>query len=220
MQHSSSQKTSVAITAIVVALVIVVGSTAVNVFLMATTPAYAAPAKEKVIERNQGIGGVAEWTDISIEVPGVGTVVFAGLRVFETAEGTDIFVELITEEGNFADGFTTIDQNVFDANKKLTSATLSPVTIEVVVFDEDFNVIGTAEITIQATWEGIGDVSTTKINIHSEFDGFSEKFKGSFQVREATAEGSINNENLGTADFAELRAFKQVVMTVSESIIT
>jgi hypothetical protein len=217
MNHSS--KTSVAITAIVVALGIV-GSTAVNAFLMTITPAYAVSAKDKVIERNQGDGGSAEWSDISLEVPGVGAVVYAELFVAETEEGTDIFVALNTEEGNFAQGFTTIDQNIFDANKKLTSATLSPLTIEVSVFDESLNFIGTAEINIQGIWQGTGDLLTQKANLHTKSDEFSIKSKESFLVRAAIAEGRINNANLGTSDFAELFASKQAIMTVSESIIS
>jgi hypothetical protein len=216
MNHSSTNIST--IIAIVLALGIL-GSTAVNAFLM-TTPAYAVSTKDKVIVRDQGTGGFAVWTDISVEVPGVGTVVGAAVRVFETETGTDIFVGLDTEEGNFANGFTTIDQNVFDASKKLTSATLSPVTIEVSVFDAFGNFIGTAEITIQATWEGTGDVLTDKFNEHIKFDKFSDKFKGSSHEREAIAEGSINNVNLGTSDFAGLFAFKRVEMTVSESIIS
>jgi hypothetical protein len=222
MNHHLSQ-TSVAITAIVVvALIIVVGSTAVNAFLMMTAiPAYAAPAKEKVIERSQIEGGFAEWTDISVEVPGVGTVVYADLNVAESDGGTtDIFVELITEEGNSLQGFTTIDQNVFDTDKKLTSATLSPVTMEVVTFDEFGNVIGTAEITIQATWEGTGDLGTRKSIEHGRSDDFSFKSKSLVLVREASAEGSINNANLGTSDLAFLFAIETVEVTVSKNIIT
>jgi hypothetical protein len=218
MEHSS-QKKSVAITAIVVALGII-ASTAVNAFLMTTTPAYAAPTKDKVIVRDQGTGALAFWDDINVEVPDVGTVLQAEIRAFETEAGTDIIVGLILEDGNFAFGFTTIDQNVFEIDKKLTSATLSPVTVEVTIFDDFFNEIGTAAVTVQATWEGFGDTLTQKAKVNTNFEGFSEKFKGSLQVRGATAEGSIDNLNLGTTDLAQLRAFKQVVMTVSESTIT
>jgi hypothetical protein len=222
MNHSSLNIST--IIAVVLALGIV-GSTTVNAFLMTTTPAYAAPAKDKVITRGQGEAGAAVWNDISVDVPGIGIVVNVLLNAFETEAGTDIRVqletfEIETGEHNFLEGFTTIDQNVFDAEKKLTSATLSPVTMQVDVFDEHFNLIGTAEITIQATWDGTGDLATSKDNQHIKSDNFSVKFKGSSLFREATAEGSINNANLGTSDAAQLNAFKQVEMTVSKSIIS
>jgi hypothetical protein len=222
MVGSSRQEgttTSMAVIAIVVALGIV-GSIAVNAFLMSTTPAYAAPAKDKVIVRDQVTGADAGWDDINVEVPEVGTVQFATLEVFETEAGTNIVVQLATEEGNIAEGFTTIDPNVFEIDNKLTSATLSPVTIEVIISDESSNPIGTAEITVQATWEGIGDILTQKSKFKEDLDGFSQKVKGSDESRRAIAEGSIDNADLGTADVANLFAFKQVTMTVSESIIT
>jgi hypothetical protein len=207
------------ITAIALALGIV-GSTAVDAFLMAAPVAYAAPAKDKVIVRDQVTGADAGWTDINVKVPEVGTVQFATLEVFETEAGTNIVVQLVTEEGNIAEGFTAIDPNVFEIDNKLASATLSPVTMEVIISDESSNPIGTAEITVQATWEGIGDILTQKSKFKEDLDGFSLKIKGSDESRRAIAEGSIDNADLGTADVANLFAFKQVTMTVSESIIT
>jgi hypothetical protein len=206
----------------VVALGIVVGSTAVNAFLM-TTPAYAAPSKDKVIERRQSSSGEAVWEDIRVEVPGVGTVTFARITFIgsEVDKTTDVHAILITEEGVefFAEGFTTIDQILFETDKKLTSATLSPVTLEVGYFDEFDNFI-TTEITVQATWEGTGYLDQLKLGEHFKSDNFSFKSKASIVGRDATAEGSINNANLGTADRADLLYTKVMEMTVSESIIS
>lgn len=211
--------TSITVIAIVAALGIVT-STAVNAFLMTTTPAYAAPAKDKVIVRDQVTGADAGWSDINVEVPEVGTVQFATLEVFETEAGTNIVIQLVTEEGNIAEGVTTIDPNVFEIDNNLRSATLSPVTIEVTISDESSNPIGTAEITVQATWEGIGDILKQKSKLNTEFEEFSEKVKESDVSRRAIAEGSIDNADLGTADVANLFAFQQVTMRVSESIIS
>lgn len=220
MNHSSSQ-TSIAITAILVALGVVVGSTAANASHMMTTPAYAVPSKEKVIEIFQSQGASAEWTDISVEVPGVGTVVYALLDVIGGEGGTtDIHVSLITEEGHSLRGFTRIGQDVFDTDKQMRIATLSPVTMEVVIFDADGSTIGTAEITIQATWEGTGDLSTRKSIEHARGEDFSFKSKQSVLLREASAEGSINNANLGTSDSAFFFAFDVLQVTVSKNIIT
>jgi hypothetical protein len=220
MEHSS-QKTPLAKTAIVFALGLV-ASTAVNAFLMTTTPAYAAPSKDKVTVRAQGEGGFALWNDISVEVPGVGTVVSVELTARETTTGINtVCVVLGTEEGDVAEGCTFTDQTVFEADNNLKSASLSPVTLQVFEFDEFGNVIGEAQITIQATWEGIGDTFTQRLNQHeSEGKHFREHFKNSFLGRQATAEGSLNDANLGTADVADLDTVKLMIMTISESIIT
>jgi hypothetical protein len=206
------------ITVVILALGIV-GSTAVNAFLMTTTPAYAAPGKEKVIERTQSEAGYAVWEDIRVEVPGVGTVLYVELYVLESEGANDIVsVALYTEESGWLQGFTTADQNVFDANSILTSATLSPVTIEV---SDTFNEFSTPiEITIEATYEGTGDLTKTKFNFHSKTGAFSAKSMGSSLSREASADLSINNVNLGTTDNAHLSAFKQIRMQVSENIIS
>jgi hypothetical protein len=214
--HEEGTIRSITVIAIVAALGIV-ASTAVNAFLMTTTPAYAAPAKD--IVRDQVTGADAGWSDINVEVPEVGIVSFATLEVFETEAGTNIIVQLVTEEGNIAEGVTTIDPNVFEIDNNLRSATLSPVTIEVTIIDESSNPIGAAEITVQATWEGIGDILTQKSKFNTESEELSEKVKLSDVSRRAIAEGSIDNADLGTADVANLFAFKQVTMTVSESII-
>jgi hypothetical protein len=217
--NRSSSKASVTIAAIVVALGLVASTTAVNAFLMTAKPAYAAPAKDKVIVRNQGIEAYATWNDISVEVPDVGTVVLASIEVIESQAGTDLLVNLFTEEGNQASGFTTIAQDVLEVDNKLASATLSPVEIQVTIFDEFLNIIGTAEVTVQATWEGTGDILSQNTKNKIEFGEISGKFKGSTQGRAATAEGSIDNTDLGTTSNALLVVFKQMEMVVSESIV-
>ena len=178
------------------------------------------PSKDRVIERGEGEGGFAQWNDISLEVPGVGTVVFADLTVSEGVFEIPILnVFLNTEEGNIAEGVAFIDQNVFGVDKKLTTATLSPVTMQLFVSDEFGNFIETTEITIQATWEGTGDTLKQRFIQHSSSDNFKVHFKQTHLSTQATAEGSINGANLGTTNAAELFAFKQVRMEVSESII-
>lgn len=130
---------------------------------------------------------------------------------------------LETEEENVIhhlEGCTNTDQNVFDTDKKLESASLSPVTMQVFELDEFGNVIDEAQITIQVTWEGTGDTFTQRVNEHeSEGKHFRLHFKNTFFGRQATAEGSINNVNLGTTEAAELSTFKRMIMSVSESIL-
>lgn len=192
--------------------------------ILITPGAYA--VSSKVINRNQGAGGAARWNDISVEVPGIGTVVYAEHVVAES-EGTagkftDIFVLLGTEEGNTVQGFTTIvDQNVFDAGNTLRSATLSPVRMEVSVSDESGNIIGTTEITVQSTWEGTGELHKEKVSQHFKSDGFYGKLRAdTLLIDEGSAEVSINNANLGTTDDVTLFAFKRLEMEVDKSIIS
>lgn len=217
MIHSS--KASVTLTTIVVAFA-VVASTAVNALLMNTTPAYAAPSKEKVIVRTDVTAATGLWQDISVDVPGIGTVIGASIRVIESDTGTEVFVGFETEEGNLAFGSTTLDEGGFEIDSKLTSATLSPVSIDVTIFDEAFSPIGTGEVTVQATWEGIGDILSQKTKVRTDLVGLREKLTDSVESRVAIAEATVNGADLGTAESAQMATGKTVQMTVIDTAIT
>jgi hypothetical protein len=176
---------------------------------MTTTPAYASPAKEKVITRDRVTAAIARWHDGAVEIPGVGTVIYALILVIESKGGTtDIRVELETEDGNFLNSFTITKQDVFDANSRLTSAMLSPVTIK--VSDPDDESFEPIKVIIQATWEGTSDLLKIKEDSRVSSDDFSYKFKGSGLQRLGIAEGSMNDANLGTSSDADISTSKQV----------
>ena len=176
-------------------------------------PVYAAPAKERFISLEDEIGAAATWTDINLEVPGVDSnVVYAtllvseGKRVLDGTTFTDTLVSMsfYTENGNLYDTFTVIeDPNVFDADgKKLTTATLNPTELEFTIYDENINPIGKAEITVEATWDGTGDLHKAHFGTHFKSDTTTQKVKGSSLVRDASAEGSLNGVSLGASDSA------------------
>jgi hypothetical protein len=239
MRHSKKEdkisirkmKTKATTTTNVIALLAIV--TLVATALTTTTqmaPVYAAPAKERAIFLDDAIGAAATWTDINLEVPGIDSnVVYAtlfvseGKRVLDGTTITDTLVSMsfYTENGNLYDTFTVIeDPNVFDADgKKLTTATLNPTVLEFTIYDENINPIGKAEITVEATWEGTGDLHKAHFGIHFKSDTTTQKVKGSSLVRDASAEGSLNGVSLGASDSARIFTTErsEVFTTLSDS---
>lgn len=160
----------------------------------------AAALEFKTITRQSGEAAVAGWS-----TPDGST--FTGLQAVKTKDGTDIFV-FISTPTSFKFGSTSTQEDVFSINKKLTTATLSPVQLDLF----DYNTGGVETITVQAQWTGKGDLIRNSFKFMSKSGEFVAKFSDSSTIREATATGSINDDDLGTSDFAELIAFKSASM--------
>jgi hypothetical protein len=170
----------------------------------------AAALESKTIFRQNGNAALASWSNIAPD----GTI-FTDLSVTETKVGTDIMVSICKQDltGNFTCkfGFNSFQQDIFSIDKKLTTATLSPVKVDL------FNPDGTLEtITIQTQWTGFGDLTTSTSKFMSKTGRFIEKFSDSSTIREATATGSINGQDLGISNFGELVAFKSASMDMQK----
>ncbi len=169
---------------------------ALMVLLSMTMSAAALEFKQKTL--NNGDAGFASWSDGSTST---------SLSVFETQGETDIFVDICTADFTSCKfGFIFTQENVFDVDKKLTTATLFPVKIDLF----DFNT-GTVEtVTIQAQWTGVGDLTKSSFTLKSKSGDFTAKFSDDTLMRDASATGSINGQELGTSQKAQLLKFKDV----------
>jgi hypothetical protein len=164
----------------------------------------AAALDSKTIFRQNGNAADASWSS-----PDGST--FTGLSVSKTDDGTDVFV-FISTPTTFKFGFIFTQEDVFDINNKLTTATLSPVKVD--LFDLSTGTVET--ITIQAQWTGFGDLTKSSSKFTSKSGEFVEKFSDSSTIRAATATGSINGQDLGTSDFADLINFKSASITMEK----
>ena len=183
--------------------------TGVFVLMVLLSLAISAEAFEsKEIYRDEGMAAYASWYEYS---DGVNTEKF--IQATKSNDGTDIFVYIWTYDENTGDwsdkwGYMFTQEDVFEIDKKLESATLSPVDIE--LFDWNTGTVET--ITIAAQWTGEGDVMKSSFKHISKYDDFMSKYSDKSSFREATATGSINDEDLGTSDYGELIKFKSVSM--------
>lgn len=168
--------------------------------------------ESKSIYRDEGAAAYASWSEYT---DGVNT--HKSIHATTSNDGTDISVSIWTYDENTGDwsdkwGYMFTQENVFKINNKLKSATLAPVEIELY----DWNT-GTVEtINIAAQWTGVGDVTGSSYKYISKYDDFMSKYSDKSSFREATAIGSINDEDLGTSDFGELIKFKSVSMNMEK----
>lgn len=192
----------------------------VGVLLLATLPTvqyvFAEP-KDKSIVRNNGVYAYGGWH----EEKGDGKTVDTLLFIIEHDTGTDIFIEIVTfnpdglSTGQFGYLFTT--ENVLDVSKKLNRATLSPIELELCIFDEETGECHPAKMALQAQWTGVGKISKVKTKTN-EGEDLKVKFRGTTTFRQATAVGSLGESDFGTSQFAELGSFKTMEAVSTRSL--
>ncbi|MFH0952080.1 MAG: hypothetical protein V1838_02710 [Patescibacteria group bacterium] len=158
----------------------------------------------KSMTRTNGTAAYAEWfsenDDYSSDTY---------LEVDKTEYGTDVYYGSCTyiydtDEYFCRDGYYFTTDNIFTIDKKLKTATLSEVTIEL----WDWDTWETEMIIVGAVWTGTGDLEKGKINFHSQFGNFSSKYRETSNYRDATATATVNGEATGTSDFGGMVNFR------------
>ncbi len=161
--------------------------------------------EQKTINRQSGMTAYADWTETTAE----GQTTDTYLSVTESNDGTDIYISICTYDttGYYAceSGYKFTTEDVFSMDKKLVSASLSGVDIEVY----DWNT-GAAETlkNVRAEWTGTGDVSTGSFKYTSKYGDYMMKSSSSSSYREAGATGSIDDIDLGVSAYGGMGKFK------------
>jgi hypothetical protein len=142
------------------------------------------------------------------------------LWVAKSNVGTDIWMSIctydITGSGSCKSGEIITQDNVYSMDKKLGSASLESVQIDLFEWICDENGMcsqtpaGTANI--GATWIGTGKVSIGSYKWMSKDGNYMAKGSSSSSSRTATAQGILNNEELGTSAAGGMATFKSMDM--------
>ncbi len=167
----------------------------------------AAAFESKTIYRQDGVSASAGWFEKTAD----GSIdKFIG--VTETDQGTDIYVSICRSDlsGSWSCkwGYTFTSSDVITLDKKLDSAALSEVKVD--LYDPYSPVVET--VTVQAQWSGTGEVTKGSYKSISKYGDYVSKYSDSTSWREAIATGSINNMELGQSQFGSLAAFKSASM--------
>jgi hypothetical protein len=170
----------------------------------------------KSIYRTNGMAASASWFENTESVDS-GTFI----NVMETDDGTDIYVDIWTydkaaEVWSDKWGYLFTQEDVFTIDKKLKSATLVPVDIVLYGYDSNTDTSTEETMTIAAQWTGEDDVIKSSSKYIFKYDDFISKYSDNSMFKEATATGSINNDDLGPSDFGELIKFKSVSMDMEK----
>lgn len=173
----------------------------------------------KSMSRQNGISAYAGWYKIE---DGMSTETF--LSVTKTDYGTDIYASIYTYDmaGTFWSntwGYTFTTEDVFSMDKKLDSASLKEVNMDLYKFSCDETMcwdeyVGTA--TVDADWTGAGDILRGSYKWTSKSGDFIMKGSDSSTYRDARATGSMDDQDLGTSSYASLGKFKSASMSMQK----
>lgn len=166
--------------------------------------------ESKTISRTNGASASASWNEINGDI-----TTSKYLSVTETDDGTDIYLEIYTWGPDYwseKSGYLFTQDDVFSIDKKLNSASLSEVPIEVYDWDT-----GESEtITVNTDWIGKGDLSRGSSSSISKSEDYVWKSSDSSKYRDSSVTGSINGLDLGTSSYASLSSFKSAYISMEK----
>src|SRR3989344_2242084 len=162
----------------------------------------------KSMMRMNGVAAFADWYSED-----EGTSIYSYLQVVETKSGTDVMFFTCTEwvEGdeNFSsckDGYLFTTDDVFSVDKKLNTATLSVADLEL----WDWNA-GTFEfVTLEAVWNGTGDLMKGSFKVVDKFDNVTQKFSDRSTMRDAMANAEVGGMDLGDSVYGGIAQFRDM----------
>lgn len=163
----------------------------------------------KSLSRSNDASASASWTKTYDNA-----TTYTYLSITDTDDGTDIYVYTYTYDTSdpywysysYKSGCLFTKDQVFKIDKKLNSASLSEVKIDL----NDWNNGTTETVNIKADWTGEGDISTGSYKSSSTQDDYIWKSTSSSSHRQASATGSINNSDLGTSSYAWMSSSESV----------
>jgi hypothetical protein len=179
------------------------------VVLLSTTMSVQA-IEYKSLERHNGESAYASW----YQTEGNATI-YTYLSVTETDDGTDIYVSTSTYGPDFwsdKSGYFFTNDDVFQIDKKLNSASLSEVQVDVY----DWYTCESETLTVNADWIGKGDISRGSSSYGSKNGDYVWKSSDSSLCRDASATCSINGLDLGVNSYASMSNFKSACMSMEK----
>ncbi len=170
--------------------------------------------ESKTIQRDNGASASAWWsktdgylitdTYLSATKSDDGADIYLDSHTWDTATG-----ETVDDEYGYM--FTTDD--VFSIDKKLNSASLSEVPINVY----NSHTGKTETVKVIANWTGAGEIQKGTSTYVSTSGGYRFKSTSMSDSRTATATGSVNNKDLGQNIDGEFSKFKSATIEMKNN---
>jgi len=169
--------------------------------------------EQKTIDRQNGMAAYADWMETTPD----GLTTDTSLSVTQTNDGIDIYISICsyeTEGSNWSckSGYKFTQDDVFSISKKLNSANLEAVQIDLYQWNCDENGMcsetpdGTA--TIEANWAGKGEVLKSSYKYISKSGDYISKYSDISSMRDATVTGTLDGLELGPSSYGGLVIFK------------
>jgi hypothetical protein len=178
--------------------------------------------ESKTIQRDNGASASAWWSKTDGNL-----ITDTYLSATKSNYGTDIYLDSYTWDtttGYTVDdeyGYTFTTDDVFSIDKKLNSASLSEVPINVYNwYTRDMNTTNVrAEmktVNVTAEWTGTGEIQRGSSTDVSTSGDYRFKSASNSNSRTATATGSLNNNDLGQTDNGNLYNFKSAYIQMEK----
>lgn len=166
--------------------------------------------ESKTIERHNGASASASWDEVNGDI-----TTSTSLSVNEADDGTNIYFEICTSGPDYwswKSGSMFTQDDVLSIDKKLNSASLSDVPIEVY----DWNTGAMETLTVKADWVGKGTISKGSSSYSSKNGDYVWKSSDSSSYRDASATASVNGLDLGASSYASLSNFKSASISMNK----
>jgi hypothetical protein len=168
----------------------------------------------KTIQRDNGASASAWWSKTDGNL-----ITDTYLSATKSNDGTDIYLNTYTwdtttgETVNDEYGYMFTTDDVFSMDKKMNSASLSEVPINVY----NWYTGETETLKVTADWAGTGEVQKGSSTSVSTSGDYRFKSASSSNYRTATATGSVNNNDLGQTDNnGDLSTFKSAYIDMEK----
>lgn len=172
----------------------------------------AAALESKYMERHDGMSAYAQWTEKMVDNHSCNIY----LNVIESDYGTEVYIDMCTlnDDGTWKCmwGSLFTEEDVFELDRNLETATLSPVEVELY----DWETGTTKVITIDALWTGTDEAIKGSYKQMSKQGDYFMKFSEKSKHRPAIATGAMDGHELGNSDFAEMFMFDNVYMSMEK----
>ena len=166
--------------------------------------------ESKTLSRANGASASAGWNEINGDI-----TTSKYLSITETDDGTDIYLEIYTWGPDYwseKSGYLFTQDDVFSIDKKLNSASLSEVPIEIYDWDT-----GEAEtMTVNADWIGKDDILRGSSSSISKSEDYVWKSSDSSRYRDSSVTACMNGLDLGTSSYASLSSFKSAYISMEK----
>lgn len=169
--------------------------------------------ESKTIQRDNGASAWACWSKTDGDL-----ITDTYLSAVKSDDGTEIYLSTYTWDTttgytvNDEYGYTFTTDDVFSIDKKLNSASLSQVPIN--VYNWYTGEIKTLNVT--ADWTGTGEVEKGSSTYVSTSGDYRFRSTSSSNYRAATATGSVNDNDLGQNSGSSLSNFKSAYIDMEK----
>jgi hypothetical protein len=187
--------------------------------LASSIPSTYAISQDKIIEQQEETRAFSTWVEGD---PATDETCFVTSLSIQKIDGNFVVALRVativmdcSEESSALTGGISTTEEIFTIDKHLKSASLPPVEIDLCDEDLEECTIPDETVTVQAEWNGIGDIQKTKDrSVFTGPDNVKVIEITESSQRDAEVTGTVDGEEPGELDNASLDRFERILWQV------